>query len=87
MGILPDVRLLPEMPWWEVDSPQTEEAAVQMVLKGSELQPFEQEHARKIIEAHFGELFAAGPQGYRALWRELMKELLITWQPDRAVSS
>ena len=86
MGILPDVRVLPEMPWWEVDLPQTEEAAVKMVLEGSWLQPSEHERASKAVEAHFGELFAAGPQGYRALWQEPMKELLITWEPDRTVS-
>ena len=79
MGILPDVRVLPESPWWENQTPPTREEAVQMILEDRWLKPEDRERARYVIESHFDELFASSPTGYLPQWRSEMRELLITW--------
>ena len=84
MDILPDVRVLPALPWWEIDLPQTREAAVQLAVEGSWLRPADVERARTVIDERFEELFTPGAQGYRPLWRGYMRELLITWEPAHA---
>ena len=80
MGILPDVHVLPEPPWWEVDLPRTKEAAVQMALQSSWLHESDHLRAGGVISAYLDELFASTPEGYRPLWRQPMKEMLITWE-------
>jgi hypothetical protein len=80
MSILPDVRVLSEPPWWETELPRTREAAVQMALQDWWLDPSDRLRAGGIIETCFDELFQPGPNGYLLLWREPMKELLITWE-------
>lgn len=87
MGILPDVRVLPEIPWWETELPKTKDASIQMILEGSWLDPADQERARNAIEPRFEDLFAASPYGYRPLWRKPMREVLVTWEPDTADNS
>ena len=79
MGILPDVRVLPDPPWWDGDPPRTREAAVQAALE--EVDPSDHPRAAGIIENRFDELFQLRPDGYIPLWREPMKEMLITWEP------
>jgi SAM-dependent methyltransferase len=36
--------------------------------------------ARRLIEERFAELFAPSPAGFRPLWREEAREVLITWE-------
>ena len=85
LDILPDVRVLPGLPWWYVDPLQSRQEAVQLALmQGHWLGPSDEERARRIIDSHFGELFANDPHGYRPLWQRPIRELLITWEPDRA---
>ena len=83
MGILPDVRVMPLPPWWGCDAIPTREEAVQLELQGSWFMQKDQENARGILEAHFDDLFARIPQGYRPLWRPGMLELLLTWESGR----
>jgi hypothetical protein len=82
MGILPDVCVLPEPPWWEVDLPGTKEAAVQMALQSSWLHSSDHLRAGGVISTYVDELFRSTPNGYRPLWREPMKEMLITWETN-----
>ena len=35
------------------------------------------------VEAHFYELFAEGPEGFRPLWYQAARQLLITWETDK----
>ena len=81
MGILPDVRVLPEPAWWETDLPQTGEAALQMAVDSAWLEPSHRQRARSIFEARFDELFRLELEGYVPQWRgpAPMKEMLITW--------
>ena len=82
MGILPDVRVLPEVPWWETELPKTKDDSIQKILDGSWLDPADHERARNAIEPRFEELYVASPEGYRPLWRKPMREVLVTWEPD-----
>ena len=81
MGILPDVRILPEPAWWESQLPDTRESAVQMALESLWLAPADRQWARDLVESRFDELFRLAPGGYAPLWRNPapMKEMLITW--------
>ena len=83
MGILPDVRVLPEPPWWELELPRTKEAAVQMALQSSWLDPSDHLRAGGVISTYVDELFRSTPNGYRPLWRQPMKEMLITWETNQ----
>ena len=80
MGILPDVQVLPESPWWEGQTPPTREEAVEMILTDRWLKPEDRDRAGSLIESHFDELFAPSPAGYLPQWRSDMRELLITWE-------
>ena len=81
MGILPDVRVLPE-PFRIGGSgralPRTREDAIDRAVQtpGMENDP----RARAVIEAHFDELFTPIPEGFRPTWLPDARELLITWE-------
>ena len=79
MGILPDVRVLPDSPWWE-SVPQSREDAIELTLVGGWLKPEDQGRARSLVEERFDELFELGSEGFQPLWRPAMRELLITWE-------
>lgn len=80
MGILPDVFVMPESPWWENERPPTREEAVRMVLEDRWLKPEDRGRARAVIESRFDELFAPSEAGFVPRWRSDMRELLITWE-------
>jgi cyclopropane fatty-acyl-phospholipid synthase-like methyltransferase len=88
MGFLPEVRVLPGVPQVQggpmtAQLPQTSEDAVQLALQGQWLAPHDQARARQLVEAHFAELFAPTPEGFRLLWRQEAREMLITWETDQ----
>lgn len=88
LGILPDVHVLtglPQVPGGPMGAslPQTQEEAVQLALQGQWLGPKDQARACGLIEERFHELFAPSPEGFRPLWRQDARELLITWETDR----
>jgi hypothetical protein len=87
-GILPDVHVLPGVPQvpggpMGAQFPQTPEEAVQVAMQGQWLGPNDQERARRLIAEHFAELFAPSPEGFRLLWRQAAREVLITWETDQ----
>ena len=83
MGILPDVRTLPDPTWWEDWHYPTREKAIESVIFGRWSREDVRDRARSIFEEQFGELFAPDGDGYRAIWRRPMRELLITWETMR----
>jgi hypothetical protein len=88
MGILPDVHVLPGVPRvpggpMGARPPQTPEEAVQVAAQGQWLGPQDHERAHRLIAAHFSELFAPSPEGFRLLWRRAAREVLITWETDQ----
>ena len=80
MGILPDLRMLPEPPWWEGDVLSTREEALQAAVEGSWLREEDRGMAREVFDKNFDQLFSSGVDGFRPLWREPSRELLITWE-------
>ena len=85
MGVLPDVRVLPDVPQApgaprQVGLPQTHQDAVHWALQGRWLRPEDRDRARDLIEAHFHEFFAQRPEGFRPLWHQETRQLLITWE-------
>ena len=47
------------------------------------LGPHDYACARGLIEECFSELFAPSPEGFRLLWRQEAREVLITWETDQ----
>lgn len=85
MGILPDIRVLPSPPWWDVQFHQSRDEALESALwRHQWLRPEDEARAREIIEAHFDQLFQVSTQGIQPIWRPEVRELLITWEtgPD-----
>ena len=85
LGILPDVHVLPGLPLVPggplgARMPQTPEDAVQLALQGQWLGSHDHARARRLIEEGFSELFAPSPTGFRPLWRQEAREVLITWE-------
>jgi SAM-dependent methyltransferase len=88
MDILPDVQVLPGVPSvpggpMGARMPQTPEDAVQLALQGQWLAPHDHARAHRLIEERFSELFAPNPEGFRPLWRQEAREMLITWETDQ----
>jgi hypothetical protein len=87
MGLLPDVRVLPDAPLipgaMRQVLPQTHQDAVHWALQGRWLRPEDQARARDLVEAHFHELFAQRPEGFRPLWYQAARQLLITWKTGK----
>jgi SAM-dependent methyltransferase len=82
MGILPDIRVLPDDFRAFATAFDTREAAVQNALEAGS--PTRSEEARARIEANFDRLFVPEGAGYRATWaRTDSREMLITWAPVR----
>ena len=82
LGILPDVLVMPESPWWENQRPPTREAAIEMVLEDRVVKPQDRDWAQPLIESRFDELFAVSVAGFVPQWRSDMREILITWEPE-----
>ena len=82
MGVLPDIRVMPDDPWWDRDVPQTREEALDMAARGRWSDPAGRVMALGVVEAHFEDLFERSPEGYRPLWYADARELLITWETN-----
>ena len=83
MGILPDLRVLPAPTWWEDWHYPTREEALDSVIFGRWSLEGIRDSARRIFDEQFDELFVADDGVYRAIWRQPMRDLLITWETDR----
>ena len=80
MGILPDVHVLPESPWWENQRLRTKQEAVNFIVEDRVVKPEHRNQAQALFKTHFDELFAPSEAGFIPLWRSDMRELLITWE-------
>ena len=80
MGVLPDVRVLRDPSGWETWHFPTRDEAIESVLFGRWSREADRERAREIFEEQFDEIFSPDGEGYRAIWRAPMRELLITWE-------
>ena len=84
MGLLPEIRTLPDEFRTARMRPPTVEDAVKLaveVASGSSVA-----RAEDTIRAHFDELYAPSPEGFVPLWRLPSREMLITWETDSPLS-
>jgi hypothetical protein len=78
MGLLPDVRVLPDQfPRWGVRPPTREEAVNYALASGS---AGKLRGARATADEHFDELFAPSEAGFVPRWLPDVREMLITWE-------
>jgi SAM-dependent methyltransferase len=84
MGVLPDLRVLPNDFRFPGALPQTEGEAVDFAL--DRLASQEKDRARGIVTERFDELFSQSEAGYRPLWRPQAREMLITWETNPSSS-
>jgi hypothetical protein len=82
LGILPDVRAVPDEFRFGDGLPKTREEAVRAAAERLELSGVPEAHAA--IERHFDTLYAHSEHGFRPLWRPPVRELIITWEPAHA---
>jgi len=90
MGILPDVRMLPDVPVQYAPAP-THEAAVEAAharFAGEQWArwPLSAEldaRIRQALETDFDELFTQSADGFRPGWIDPGREVLITWESRR----
>lgn len=86
MGILPEVRVLPNRPFSERELPKTREDALRGQLGAlvpewapPRLDAAFRERAQGILDEHFDELVEETPRGFRRRLPDA-RELLITWE-------
>jgi hypothetical protein len=88
LGILPDVRVLPQAARPVIPAP-TREAAIAARVAGFggdqwtfwPMDPDLERRLRSVLETQFDELFAASPEGFVPRFITPGREILITWEP------
>ena len=85
MGILPDVRFLPQVTTFDgvpvpPDYPQSKEDAVEMASDGIWLAPHHRDRGESVVREHFDELFEEDSVGFIPQWLPDAREVLITWE-------
>ena len=78
LGILPDVRVLPDEFRSARMRPPSVDDAVKLALNVSSGESLS--GAEETIRAHFDELYASSPGGFIPQWRRRSREMLITWE-------
>lgn len=89
MGILPDVRFLPQGTTFdgviqEPSFPQSKDDAVEMAKAGIWLAPHHQDRGEAVIRENFDQLFHEEQEGFIPLWLPDARQVLITWEPGQA---
>lgn len=79
MGLLPDIRIIDQAPWWipEAAGRLSEQETVELAMSRLER---DDEPTRRQIEANFGRLFEPGPNGMSPRWLSRAREVMITWR-------
>lgn len=78
LGLLPDVRTLPDEFRAARMRPPTVEDAVKLAVEAASGENVP--GAPETVRAHFDELFAPSPEGFAPRWRRPSREMLITWE-------
>jgi SAM-dependent methyltransferase len=88
LGILPDIRVLPQTTMPFAPAPDRDAAIANAIARFPgeqwgwwDLGPDLESRLRSILEARFDELFAAGVEGFVPRYVAPGREILITWQP------
>jgi SAM-dependent methyltransferase len=80
MGILPDVRVLPNPFRFPGGLPASREEAVEYTVQRLEIDGPGMERERGVIKANVDRLFRETEDGFIPTWRPEAREMLITWQ-------
>ena len=79
LGILPDIRTLPDLPWWypEALGGLSHDDALAFALSSLDT---DDEDARNLIETKFDLLFQRDSAGLTPRWLTSAREVLLTWE-------
>lgn len=79
MGLLPEIRPLPDPPWWITESERglSEEAAVDLAMQWLER---EDDATRAAVAASLDRLFDLSPGGLNPKWLHQPRTVLLTWE-------
>ena len=79
LGILPDIRPLPDLPWWypEALGGLSYDGALTFALSALDT---DDEDDRKLIESKFDLLFQRDSAGLAPRWLTSAREVLLTWE-------
>ena len=78
LGLLPDIRTLPDEFRSARMRPPTVDDAVKLALNVSSGERLG--GAEETIRSHFDELYSPSPEGFIPRWRKPSREMLITWE-------
>ena len=86
MGILPDVRFLPQVTTFDgvpvpPNHPQSKDDAVEMASAGIWLATHHRDRGEAVVRENFQKLFEEGPEGFVPQWLPDAHEVFITWEP------
>ncbi len=81
MGLLPDLEVIPQPPWWipEAAGGLSEIQAVELTMGRLE---HDDEPTRALIESNFDRLFERRPDGLSPRWLSGAREVMITWETN-----
>ncbi len=79
LGILPDIRTLPDLPWWYPEATEgiPEGDAVDFALSALEVSD---DGNRRLVETQIEELFRRDGPMLVPVWLETARETLVTWE-------
>lgn len=80
LGIVPEVRLLPEKFVNVFDLPHTREEAVRTAMQAADADD-NNDDARRVIEKRFDEIYRLEDGIFQPLWRTPSPQVLISWSP------
>ena len=79
MGLLPEIRPLPDEPWWLTDAERglsdTDAIALTMRWLGTE-----DDETRAVVSAKLDRIFVRKPDGLTPLWWSSPRAVLLTWE-------
>ena len=80
LGLLPEVRVLPDTFRTSRSRPPTLDDAIAFALRAANAEGLP--GAAETVKAHFDQLFSTIPGGFAPAWAPYSREMLITWTKD-----
>lgn len=79
LGLLPEIRPLPDEPWWLTDAERglSDTDAIALAMRWLDT---DDEAARQSVSANLGQLFACTNAGLTPLWLSQPRAVLLTWE-------
>ena len=82
MGLLPDIQIIPQAPWWIPQAAGGLSDSEAMALAMARLER-DDEPTRRQIQDNLDRLFERSPDGLSPRWLNRVREVLITWETSR----